>query len=193
MASDDGDGRWTRELLTGLGALVAVALLIGLVVGLVTLGAVDVAGIGDRQAEATSAPSLYMPTAEPTTRPEPYPDPVGPSSSSSASPSPPAGEESPSPRPTKSKRPKGISLQAFPNTVAASERINLTGVYRAGEGATLQVQRFEGGWVDFPVNATVRGGIFATYVVTGRSGANRFRVLDPATGRASNPVSVTVG
>jgi hypothetical protein len=56
------------------------------------------------------------------------------------------------------------------------------------------VQRFEnGGWTDFPTTASVRGGIFTTYVMTGRVGMNRFRVLDPSSGRSSNPVRVRVG
>jgi hypothetical protein len=55
------------------------------------------------------------------------------------------------------------------------------------------VQRFEGSWVDFPVSASVRGGTFTTYIYTGRSGPNRFRVIDKATGKKSNPVRVTIG
>ena len=38
------------------------------------------------------------------------------------------------------------------------EQIDLTGVYPGGEGAILQVQRFEdGSWDDFPVAVSVSG------------------------------------
>jgi hypothetical protein len=190
MASDDGDGSWARQLLLGLGALAGVALLVGLVVGALTIGAVSITGLGESSGSASSRPSLYIPTAEPTTSPQPYPDPVGPSNQPTRSDEP---SPTPSEQPSRTKKPRTITLQAFPGHVSPSERIYLTGVYQDGEGAGLQVQRFEGHWVDFPVDATVRGGIFDTYVITGRSGVNRFRVVDTGTGRASNPVSVTVG
>jgi hypothetical protein len=58
----------------------------------------------------------------------------------------------------------------------------------------LQVQRKEGGsWSDFPVSVTVSDGRFSTYVQTGRSGPNRFRVRDTDSKRVSNPVTVRVG
>jgi hypothetical protein len=56
----------------------------------------------------------------------------------------------------------------------------------------LQVQRFEGGWTDFPSSTSVSGGTFTTYVMTGQSGMNKFRVVDPATGKKSNAVTVHV-
>jgi len=55
------------------------------------------------------------------------------------------------------------------------------------------VQRFEGGWVDFPTSATVEGGTFDTYVESGQTGPNRFRVLDKSNGEVSNTVTVKVG
>ena len=72
-----------------------------------------------------------------------------------------------------------------------NERINLTGVYQGGGKARLQVQRFEGHWVDFPVDTDVTGGLFTTYIYSGREGTNRFRVVDKTSGRASNAVRVT--
>jgi len=86
-----------------------------------------------------------------------------------------------------------LYVSASPVMVKPNERINLTGTYRRGEGARLQVQRFQGGWSDFPVTVSVSGGLFNTYVYTGRSGPQRFRVLDLASGRKSNEVRVTVG
>ena len=183
---DDQDTSWTRQLLLGVGALVAVALVIGGVVSVVALGAAKVSGLGDDRPSATAPASLYLPSDEPTTTPETFPDPEG---SGATSPSPAA----PSPTKKPAKKRTAISLQASPQQVPANQRINLTGDYPRSDGASLQVQRFEGSWVDFPVNASVRGGSFSTYVYTGRSGPNRFRVVDKASGRTSNPVRVLVG
>ena len=85
---DDEDAPWTRQLLVGAGALVAVALVIGAVVSAVALGAARVSGINDARPTASAAPTLYMPSDEPTTKPEPFPDPEGPRTSGDPSPSP---------------------------------------------------------------------------------------------------------
>jgi hypothetical protein len=185
---DDEDTPWTRQLLVVVGVLAAVALVIGGVMSVVALGAAKVSGIDDTEAQASEPARLVMPSGEPTTRPEPYPDPqvkhsTAPSASASAQP--------PGPKPRKKNR--TISLQAFPHRVSANQRINLTGTYAGGEGARLQVQRYEGSWQTFPVTASVSGGLFNTYVYTSHTGPQKFRVLDTGTGKKSNAVSVTVG
>jgi hypothetical protein len=188
MARDDDDEtRWGRQLLVGLGALVAVALVVGGVFSVFALGAAKVSGIDDSRPAASQQPSLYIPSGTPTTRIEPYPAPQG--ASTSASP----GTASPSPSDQPSEKAQTISLQAFPQQVRPHQRINLTGLYQGGEGARLTVQRFENGWVDFPVAASVSGGQFATYITTGQAGVNRLRVVDKTAKKVSNPVRVTVG
>ena len=188
--SDDDDTRspWARPLLVGLGALLAVSLLVGGVVGVIAVGAAKLTGFEGASGGPEEEPSLYIPTGEPTTSPEAYP---APSDVEQPSPSPSESStltEEPSP----SRPVQAITLQGYPNEVSGGERINLTGVYPAGEGATLQVQRFEGGWNDFPVTASVSGGIYSTYVMSGRTGVQRFRMIDKATGKASNPVRITI-
>lgn len=189
MAGSDDDKHWTRQLLVGVGALVVVSLVIGGVLSVLALGAAKVTGVDEARPTATARPSLYIPSGEPTTQVEEYPQPESepkakPSAASSAGPS-----AKPKPR----KKVRAISLQVFPREVSASQRINLTGVYRGAEGARLQVQRLEGRrWVRFPVTANVSGGQFATYITTSRSGPSRFRVVDRAADRASNTVRVTV-
>ena len=185
MATDD-DSPWSRQLLVGLAALVAVTLIVGGVLSLIALGAAKISGIGSPPGGASAPPSLYMPSLEPTTTPDPYPDPAPPSTGS-ASPSP-----SPSDSPTRNKPDQRITLQAYPGNVSPGQRIDLSGVYPRGEGAMVRVQRWANGWVDFPVSASVSGGIFHTYVTTSRGGPQKFRVLDPGTGRHSNPVTVRV-
>lgn len=86
-----------------------------------------------------------------------------------------------------------LQLSASPAVAAPMQRVNLTGRYPGQDSVALQVQRLENGtWSDFPVQASVTMGTFQTYVETGRSGVNRFRVYDPSSGRASNVVSVTI-
>ena len=73
------------------------------------------------------------------------------------------------------------------------QEIYLTGVYPTGEGAVVQVQRLEDGkWVDFPVDASVSGQTFSTYVQTAHLGINKFRVRDTSGPGLSNQVRVTV-
>ena len=187
MASDNDEDSWS-QVLTGLLALVVVSLLVGGVVSVVALGAAKVSGVGSSSGRPTQQLSLYIPSGEPSTRPEVYPDPTG-----GASPSP-SESSSPTDTPTKpDKNARTITLQAFPGKVAPGQRINLTGVYSGGEGATLQVQRYDGSWTDFPVTASVSGGLYNTWIVTSRSGKQKFRVLDIGSNRHSNPVTVTIG
>jgi hypothetical protein len=188
--STDDESSGTHPVLVGLAALVVISLLVGGVVSVIALGAAKLSGIDSSAAGGpTVAPSLYMPTDVPTTRPDSY---VDPSDFPQPSETPSETESSPT-EPSPSERSRAITLQAFPSEVSPGERINLSGVYPAGEGAVLQVQRFENGWTDFPVNANVSGGIYNTFILTSRTGKARFRVIDHALNRASNPVTVTVG
>jgi hypothetical protein len=188
MASRDDDESGRRQVLIGLGALVVVTLLVGGIVSAMALGAARLTGLGDSSStgEPAEAPSLYIPPGEPTTTPESYPDPTRPDREE------PSESASVEPTQNPARQSKRITLQAFPLDASAGERITMTGVYPAGEGATLQVQRFEGTWTDFPVSVTVSGGIYNTYILTSRTGEARFRVTDKALGRSSNPVTVTI-
>jgi len=185
----DDETSWPRQLLIGIGALVAVALVIGGVVSVVALGAARVAGIADGPVTASAEPSLYIPSGKPTVKVEPYP-----AASGSA-----GGHASPKATPSKkskkpSAKPHRISLQASPLHVQAGQRIHLNGDYKGGGGARLQIQRREGGsWTDFPVTVPVSGGSFHTYITTGHTGTNTLRVTDKSNGRHSNVVRVQVG
>ncbi|MGH3413458.1 MAG: hypothetical protein ACRDPH_10310 [Marmoricola sp.] len=87
----------------------------------------------------------------------------------------------------------GIRLHASPVSVQPMQRINLTGRYPGHDNVALQVQRKEGGaWGDFPTQASVEMGTFQTYVMSGHSGLNLFRVYDPGANRASNAVQVRI-
>jgi hypothetical protein len=187
MDEDDLDRGEPRGPLLGsvLAKAAAVLVAVGLLVGLGTW--VLVKGLGLDQTGSVS--SLVVPD----------PHPVSPLPSTALTQPAGGGQHSraatqqatnlPSPVPVHK-----LQLTATPASVSPMERINLTGTYPGHDAMSLQVQRFEAGsWVDFPTDAQVDLGTFATYVMTGRSGENMFRVFDPATGTASNPVTVTVG
>ena len=197
--ADDDETPWYRPLLVGLGALLGVAVLVGGLISLVALGAAHISGLGDGTPTVQEKPTLYIPSRTPEQHGSDDrgltlkdlnggKDPTA-SESPSAQPS-----ETKSPMEEESKPPRSvISLSASPVEVSRMERIYLTGTYPGGEGASLQVQRLSGTtWQDFPTSASVSGGTFSGYVMTGQSGLNKFRVIDSATGKKSNVVSVRV-
>ncbi|WP_341925555.1 hypothetical protein [Nocardioides psychrotolerans] len=193
MAEEDTDrpaGADGHPVLSGVVALVAVALTVGLILGGGALAASRVLGIGGSE-EATSGSTaqetMFLPPVEPTNRDsDPLitlaPDPEG------------SVSQFPSQEPSEEEPESGISLQSGQTAVGAMERIDLTGVYPGGEGAILQVQQFENGaWGDFPVTALVTNETFSTYIQTGKPGENRFRVVDTDNDEISNEVTVTIG
>lgn len=180
--------RTERPVLTGLTALIGVGILVGLFLGGAALAATHVLGIDDggNSARSTTEESMYLPKPSKT---------QSPSGPLITLPPDPNGTSVPSDEPTTETTPdKAISLSAGQTAVGPMGQIDLTGVYPGGEGAILQVQRFQGGtWIDFPVTASVSNETFGTYVQTSQPGRNRFRVVDTDTGLESNEVRVTVG
>ena len=175
------DSRKDRPVLSGLIALVAVAVAIGLLGGLAVMIGVKATGI-DNTSSATDE------SATPSTFNLPRPTDTGSSVAPPEDPIEPSGEE------TSEAPAEAISLTAVQQSVSPMQQIDLTGTYPAGEGAVLQVQRFENGaWSDFPVTVPVSGGTFGTFVQTGNVGPNRFRVVDTDSEAVSNEVTVTVG
>jgi hypothetical protein len=171
-----------RPVLAGLLALVGVAVVIGLLGGLAVMVGVKATGL-DGTTTATDE------SASPSRFTLPRPSDTG------SSIPPPEETLEPSPGEETSEAPaEAISLTVVQQSVSPMQQIDLTGTYQGGEGAVLQVQRFEGGaWSDFPVTASVSGGTFGTYVQTGNVGPNRFRVIDTDSEAISNEVTVTVG
>lgn len=191
MADEETDRPTERHpVLTGVVALVAVALTVGLILGGGALAATRVLGFGgsdEATSGSTAQETMFLPPVEPTT---PDSEPLitlapGPQGSISQFPSEPSESQEPE---------TGISLQSGQTAVGPMERIDLTGVYPGGEGAILQVQQFENGsWGDFPVTASVSNETFSTYIQTSQPGVNRFRVVDTDDDEVSNEVKVTIG
>ena len=179
----DGEG---RPVLTGLVALVGVAVVVGLILGGAALAGTQVLGLGGDSAstETTSAETLYLP------KPSKTPDSNDPELTLAP------GDEtaSASASATESETPEDeLTLSAGQTEVGPMENIDLTGVYPGGEGAILQVERLTGDdWTEFPVTASVSNETFTTYVQTGQLGESTFRVRDTDSGDVSNEVTVTV-
>jgi hypothetical protein len=126
---------------------------------------------------------------------------LGAASTSSPSPLPtkalpvPSDSASPSDQPSDLATPSDgdIELEVSPVIASPMERINLTGTYQGADNLLLQVQRYDDGtWTNFNAKTTVRVGTFATYIMTGRAGENRFRVYDPKAKKGSNVILVTI-
>lgn len=175
-----------RPVLTGLLALVGVAVAVGLVTALAVVAGAHVLGLGGGHAAVAgnAGATMYLPKPQKTKPAD------GPSITLGSNPT----QSGTTKTPTIHKPKKRISLQSGETSVAAMGRIDLTGTYPGGEGAVLNVQKFSNGsWQDFySISATVTNGTFSTYIQTGTPGNNRFRVIDSDTHLASNPVSVTI-
>lgn len=181
-----------RPVVTGLLALLGVGVVVGVVIGLVALIGIRLLGVGGDEdgASADATQSMYLPKPVRTSDDSGPQITLGTEGAESSE-----DEESASASPSESESPEeGITLQSAQSTVVAMEQIDLSGVYPDGEGAILQVERFaDGAWTEFPVTASVSGGTFSTYVQTGQSGENRFRMRDTDSGELSNVVKVEIG
>jgi hypothetical protein len=96
-----------------------------------------------------------------------------------------------------------VSLTADPTSVAASQRITLSGAIEpAREGVVMRVERrLSGGdWTGFPdsnnpvTTTTQDDGEFSTWVQTGRAGENEWRLVGEIDGEqvVSSTATVTV-
>jgi hypothetical protein len=168
----------TAVVLKVLGVAVAVGLVIGLgawvMVRSLGLDAADVSDLGPGQVQPiTPLPTTALPAPSDNT--------------------PPTSEITGLVTTTAPPGSKDLYLNASPVFVKPMEKIYLTGQWPGHDNEGLLVQRFEGGdWKDFGVQAHLNVGTFETYVMTGRSGDNRFRVFDPSSKTASNEVKITV-
>ncbi len=189
--TDAAEGDDVRgPVLTGLIALAAVAVVIGLVLGLGTLVGAKVSGLsGSDEAAAgpTGGGTLYLPDPVETSGETGPLVTLEPGEEDDLPTAPETSEETTEPA-------KELTLTIGAVEVSSMASIPLSGVYPGGEGAILRVQRFENGaWSDFPVTVEVRDEMFSTVVQSAISGENKFRVVDTDSTKTSNPVTVTIG
>jgi hypothetical protein len=178
----DDESDWQRQVLIGLLVLVTVGAVVGGIVALVTIKAADLAGIDD----TSTTTGAHRPAggSGPTTSTTSSPT-TGTTDTAPTQPTGPTDTTTPDTR---------FTLAASPVAVSPSERIDLNGSCAAlPSGTVLQVQRREGGqWTDFPVTATCFGGSYSTYILTGHTGPNLFRMLALGRTETSNTVRVQV-
>lgn len=196
----DQQPRADRPVLNGVVALIAVTLGVGAVLAAVVLVGTKVLGVGgDEQASSgsTARESMYLPSPQKTDDPQGplvtlnTEDPNAPDLGSQDA----TDEASESATDESSSAAAGtISLTSAATSVATGERIYFSGTYPGGEGAILFVQRFQNNaWSDFPASVGVTNGTFSSYLFTGVSGLNRFRVIDRDKNVISNEIRVQVG
>ncbi len=180
MSDDEG-----HPVISGLAALVGVGVVVGILVSGAALAGSSMLGLDgdDGGGTASSQQSMYLPKPSDTLSES------GPQITLQPGETPSGTETS-----AAAEQQFAISLSSAATAVGPMEEIYLTGVYPGGEGAVVQVQRFEDGkWDDFAsVDAVVSGETFATYVQTAQSGVNKFRVRDTDGPNVSNEVRVKV-
>lgn len=187
MDEDELRAERNRRLMIAGAKVLAVALFVGLGTGLGALVLVRSLGLNGSDTAGTD-PIVVEPVSPLPSSALPVP--------SSEPPSPSASESYPdqliTSNPT-APSPGQLYLAASPVYVQSMDRIYLTGQWPGHDAVGLLVQRKESGsWADFGVQVDVRVGTFSTYVMSGHLGNNVFRVYDPSSGAASNPVTVNV-
>ena len=190
LDTDDPVGARNRAIVFGLVTLVVLGIVIGLSVGILGSRAVDSTGIDDVRAPNNPGGPTDDPIEDFTAGPTPTEDTFEPTT-----PDEPTETTEPSPtEPSKTRDPREATLNASPLQANTSEQVSLTGRFPGlGAGILLQVQRREGGvWTDFPVTMTTdHGGVYSTWIITGHTGPNRFRIKSE-TGAATPTVIVQI-
>jgi hypothetical protein len=182
LNTDDPDGARNRAILFSLVTLVVIGVVVGLTVGWLGSRAVDSTGIDD----------VHAPDNQPgISEPDPVDDfTATPSPSDKADETPTEPTKTHKPRP----KPNEPTLNASPMQASTSEEVSLTGRFPGvGAGVYLQVERREGGvWTDFPVDMTTnQGGTYSTWIITGHTGPNLFRIT-AENGESTPPVVVQI-
>jgi hypothetical protein len=168
--------------------LLVVGVLIGGIIAFAGIKVADLAGLNDdTSSTGGSSQRLHVPRNG-------YTPSTGTRSSVPQTSTTPGGGSPTTTPPSKPHKPhKDFTLTISPASASTYERIDLTGTYDAPDGTALQVQRKENGsWVDFNATTSLTNHQFHTYVETGHTGVNIFRVADVFRGKTSNTATVTV-
>jgi hypothetical protein len=190
LDTDDPVGARNRAILFGVITLVVLGIVVGLSVGWLGSRAVDSTGMDDVEAPRGDV--------EPTD--DGYEDfTAGPSESEETTESEPTEPTDTAPttptEPTETEDPRDPTLSASPATATEMEEVYLTGRFPGlAAGVTLYVERKEGGaWAGFAdiTTTTDKRGTYSTYVQTGQTGPNRFRIT-AETGESTPPVVVQI-
>lgn len=188
LNTDDPVGARNRAIVFGVVTLVVLGIVIGLSVGLLGSRAVDSTGIDDVRAPNNPAGPPDDPIDDFTATPsqtEATEDTFEPTETTEPSPT----------EPSKTRDPDEPTLIASPDTANDMEQVTLSGRFPGmGAGVTLAVERKEGGtWASFAgvETTTDQGGTFSTWIMTGQSGRNLFR-LTTENGESTPSVAVQI-
>ena len=204
------DAENDSPVANGLVALIAVALVIGLLAAIIALlgtrlvglsggggGSANGVEVGDSLSlpplEPTELDSGLLITLAPVETPTPSESSDGPLGiGESATPSP-SASSSPSAEETgDASGDRDLILQAADSSLKAGDELMLSGTYHGGEGAVLDIWYDVNGegWQEFNLDANVYGGVFQAFVSTYKSGTITWQVRDPENGKKSNEVRV---
>ena len=187
-----GDTR-DRPVITGLVALVGVAVVVGLLTGLAAIVGTRIIGLGGGSDSSAGEPngqqSLYLPDPVHTEEED------GPLVTLAGVPSQQAEEQSPSDEPSVEKPKTPINLAAGATAVSGEEQLYLSGTYPGGEGSILDIEYKvnDQPWREFNLDVNVSGQTFATYVYTSNTGTIKWRMWDKSRNKRSNVVTVKHG
>lgn len=182
-----------RPVLTGLVALVGVALVVGLLAGLAAIVGTRIIGLDGGDDSTAGEPrdeqSLYLPDPVPTE------EEGGPLVTLAGTPTQKSEEGDPSESPTVEKPKKAINLAAGAPSVSGEEQLYLSGTYPGGEGSILDIEYKinDQPWREFNLDVNVSGTTFATYVYTSNTGTIKWRMWDKSRDERSNAVGVEHG
>lgn len=186
--------REENPVLSGIVALLAVAVVVGVLAGIAAIAASRMAGIdgsSDLGGDAAGAgDTLYMPKPQKTKAAE------GPLVTLAPTDSPTDFVTDTPDTETTEPVDEGpdLSLTVGSTAVAPGEELMLSGTYVGGEGSVLDIYyNVNGaGWEEFPLDTNVSGGIFQTFVATWKTGRVQWRVQDDSSGQKSNAVTVNI-
>ena len=184
-----------NPVVSGVVALLAVAVVVGILAGIGALAATRWLGIDGSSdldsGEPGAGDTLYMPKPRKTAAADGPLVTLAPTDSPTdfvtQTPDEEVTEETGDADPN-------LSLTVGSTSVAAGEELMLSGTYVGGEGSVLDIYYNvdRGGWEEFPLDTNVSGGIFQTFVATWKTGRVEWRVQDESSGRRSNSVTVTI-
>ncbi len=193
--NDQLSDREENPVVSGIVALLAVAVVVGILAGIGALAAsrwLGIDGSSDLGDGTGAGGSLYMPKPEKTKAAN------GPLVTLAPTDSPTEFvTETPTDTFTETETEDAdpdLSLTVGSTHVRAGEELMLSGTYVGGEGSVLDIYYNVdgGGWEEFPLDTNVSGGIFQTFVATWKTGRVEWRVQDESSGRKSNAVTVHI-
>lgn len=187
-----------NPVLSGLVALVAVAVVVGLLAGIAVLLGTRLIGIsGDTNLasdEPAAGATMYLPDPVETERADDPAITLLPTETATRKP------RKGRPAPTRTKAAPGssdaeLNLSASPLSAGVGESVMLSGTYVNGEGSVIDIWRKvdNGNWEEFNVDAYVSGGVFQVNVQSYQPGRVQWKVRDESNKVESDPVTVTYG